>query len=163
MSSPAKTIVHPVLGIIMDIWEGRVWQTAPRPLGAFGYVASIAIDTAGGEPSEAQMNAAARLANATPEFKAEVEGYLFGEYRENVRPAYIKTVGDPRYRARLTLGDLPEVEAPSGIWKVITGVNSVGIDEKGDIHLEFIPAFDPGHDFAVRFRGGKLYEVLIDG
>jgi hypothetical protein len=46
---------------------------------------------------------------------------------------------------------------------VITGIFSVIIDEKADLSLAFSTTFDRGHEFAVRFKNGGFYEVMMDG
>lgn len=156
-------IHHPILGVITDVYEGSVWRTAPIKIGTFGYEAEIEITTEEGPPTGEQLAAAAKVASSDDGFRDEVADYMKAEYTKYIRPSYLKTVGDPAFKRNLTEADLPEINSTSDIWKVIEGFNGVCIDEEGNLSLEFVPKFDRGHDFAVRFEDGELYEVLMDG
>jgi len=140
-----------------------VWSTEPLLIGAFGYSASIEVWTKGGEPTPQQIAAMLAIHEATPEFRDMVAGQMRDQYMQWERPAYRKQIGDPRYTQTLTESDLPEITEPSEIWKLITGILTVIIDENGDLSMEFTTTFDKSHDFAVRFRDGEVYEVMMDG
>jgi hypothetical protein len=158
------TITHPKLGVIQATSpKANVWTTQPLPIGAFGYVASIEAWTEGGEPTPEQIAAMVSIHQATPEFREVVAGHMRDQYMQWERPAYRKQIGDAQYTQTLTESDLPEIGEPSEMWKLITGILTVIIDERADLSLEFITTFDKSHDFAVRFRDGELYEVMMDG
>ncbi len=159
-----NTITHPKLGIIRAMSPAaNVWATQPLPLGAFGYVAPIEVWTAGGVPGTEQVDAMLSIYQATPEFREQVAGYMLEQYIRWERPAYLKQVGDPRFRQVLHESDLPEIRNPSEIWRLITGLCSVIVDEEANLSLAFRTTFDKSHEFAVRFRDGELYEVMMDG
>ena len=159
-----NTIAHPQLGIIRATSsKANVWTTEPLPIGAFGYVACIEAWTEGGEPTARQMAAMVSIRQATPEFRDLVAGHMRDHYMQWERPAYRKQIGDARYTQNLAEADLPEISEPSEIWRLITGILTVIIDEEANLSLEFITTFDKSHDFAVRFRDGELYEVMMDG
>ena len=158
------SLTHPQLGVIRATSpKANVWTTEPLPIGAFGYLASIEAWTDGGEPSPQQIAAMVSIHQATPEFREMVAGYMRDQYMQWERPAYRKQIGDARYTQTLKEPDLPEIAEPSEIWKLITGILTVIIDERADLSLEFITTFDKSHNFAVRFRDGELYEVMMDG
>jgi Domain of unknown function (DUF6985) len=159
-----STISHPQLGLIRATSpKANVWTTEPLLIDAFGYVAPIEAWTEGGEPTPQQIAAMVTIHQATAEFRELVAGYMRNQYMQCERPAYRKTIGDPRYSQDLTEADLPELCEPSGIWRLITGILTVIIDQRADLSLEFTTTFDKSHDFAVRFRDGELYEVMMDG
>ena len=158
------TVTHPQLGVIRATSpKADVWTTEPLRIGAFGYKACIEAWTEGGEPTPQQIAAMASIHQATSEFRELVAGYMHDQYMQWERPAYRKTIGDPRYTQNLTESDLPEISEPSEIWRLITGILTVIVDEEANLSLEFTTAFDQSHDFAVRFRDGELYEVMMDG
>lgn len=160
----SATITHPHLGIIRATGpKANIWTTERLRIGAFGYIASIEAWTQGGEPTPHQIAAMVSIRHATPEFRELVAGHMRDQYMQWERPAYRKQIGDARYTPTLTESDLPEVSEPSGIWKLITGILTVVIDERADLSLEFTTTFDKSHDFAVRFRNGEPYEVMMDG
>src|SRR5688572_2326998 len=158
------TITHPKLGIIRATSPKHdVWSTKPLPIGAFGYIAPIEVETKGDAPTPKQIDAMVSIHQATPEFRELVAGYMREQYMQWERPAYREQIGDTRYTRVLTEADLPEITEPSGIWNLITGMLPVGIDERANLWLLFTTTFDQSHEFAVRFRDGELYEVMMDG
>jgi len=159
-----NTITHPVLGLVTDI-DGHMkeWGTATVRIDTFNYETAIHAFTDRGLPTESQLAAMVDVLHSTLEFKKAVEGYMFEAYRDWIRPAYIGEIGDTRYRRVLLESDLPEIQRSEDIWKVITGMNTTLILENCDLSLSFDTTFDPSHEFVVRFQGGKIYEVMMDG
>jgi len=159
-----ETINHPDLGSLTPN-DGRMlaWDTGPLLIGEFGFTVPIGFFTDGCPPTLEQLAAASRVSKASTSFKEEVAGYMLEEYNSNIRPYYIKTIADSRYSSTLNETDLPEITKASNIWQIISGLNSVWIDEQANLSLAFITKFDPDHDFAVRFRDGELYEIMMDG
>jgi len=159
-----RSISHPQLGIISATSpKGDSWSTESLSIGAFGYIAPIEAWTEGDAPTPKQIEAMVSIHQATPEFRELVAGYMREQYMEWERPAYRKQIGDTRYSHVLTEADLPEIIEPSGMWKLITGMLPVHIDEDANLSMAFTTTFDQSHEFAVRFRNGELYEVMMDG
>ena len=159
-----KTIEHPQLGTISDQdSDMNEWVTKRLKIGAFGYETTIHAFTERRPPSDAQLAAMVRIFHASPEFRAIVERYMHDAYRSDIRPTYAKEIGDTGFWKVLTEADLPEINTPPAIWNVVTGMGPAFIDEECDLSLSFTTTFDANHEFTVRFKGGKLYECMMDG
>ena len=139
------------------------WATAPLRIGAFGYETSINVFTGQCPPRDAQLEAMLQIFRAGPEFRTIVEGHMFNAYVSYIRPAYVGEIGATGYHRVLTESDLPELDDSRAIWSVVTGMGTIFITEECDLSLSFDTTFDPGHEFVVRFRGGELYECMMDG
>jgi hypothetical protein len=134
------TIKHSQLGIIRATNpQASVWTTEPLFIGAYGYVAPIEAWTKGGEPIPQQIVAMVSIHQATPEFRRMVASYMQEQYMHYERPAYRKQIGDTRYTQTLTESDLPEINDASEIWKLITGILTVIIDEVPICHWSSRP------------------------
>jgi hypothetical protein len=159
-----NSITHPILGTITDVHGIMLeWATETLQIDTFGYFTTINAFTQSCPPTEAQLAAMVDVLHASPDFKRVVEGLMFAAYRDWIRLSYLNENGDTRYRPLLPECDLPEIQCATDIWKVITGMNSTLIDANSDLSLSFKTTFDHEHDFAVRFRGGEVYEVMMDG
>ncbi|MCE9518321.1 MAG: hypothetical protein K8R87_01940 [Verrucomicrobia bacterium] len=160
---PPKTITHPLLGAITtQCAKHEVWTTAPVRIGAFDCLVPITAWTKGEEPTPQQIAAMVSMHGATQEFKESVEGYIRDTYMEYDRPAYRKTIGDPRFKHNLSELDLPEIKEPSEIWRIIGRMLSVDVDEQANFSLSFTTTFDVEHNFVLRFENGELLDVVME-
>ena len=123
-------IVHPELGIIRGRGKPgyRTWETDPIQIGALGYRAPISLFTTNAEPMQQELALMLSAMQATNGFKARLAGHLLQQYTEYERPAYRKQVGNPEYTSVLTESDLPEIQHPTDIWRLITGLRGVYVE-----------------------------------
>lgn len=151
-STGPDSIDHEILGTVIN--NGGEWTTNLLPIGAFGYSCPVIFSMDEGPPSKAHFAAAVNLLRSSEGFRGEVAEHMAQEYTKNIRPDCISRVDE---------SSLPELTMPGDIWKIITGLNAVFVDEELGIDLGFGVTFDRSHDFAVRIRDGMFYEVMLDG
>lgn len=157
----SEVIQHPILGEL-TLESGGEWVTAELVIGPFGYQSRIRVGSEDELPAQRQLDVVVNLCTSSEAFRDEVAQRMAHEYTE-VRPSYLKTIGNPSYDQNLTLADLPELEHPGDIWQAIKGFHAIYVDEEANLDLSFDVTFDPEHEFAVRINDGSFYEVMLDG
>ena len=161
MTSP---ISHPQLGPIKSITSNdNEWATEPLVIEGLGFTASIHAFTEGKPPSERQLAAMAKVLGAKKSMKKEMAEEMLDAYDSDIRPSYLRAISENRIKHPLTPADLPDLEEPRQIWKVISGLQNVFVDEKGDATFEFGLKFDPEHQLTVRYVDGEIDEAGLDG
>ncbi|MCW1923993.1 hypothetical protein OKA05_15605 [Luteolibacter arcticus] len=152
-----------ILGPLSEVPGSTDYQTEPLKLGAFGYACRIQLEATDGPPDQETKERAAWLARATEKFKDEVAAAMTAAYREWIRPEYLQALEHPDRGYRYTAEDLPEVNEPGGIWKIIKDIHSVAVESDDEFYLSFETVFDADHEFVVRFKDSRIHEVMMDG
>jgi hypothetical protein len=161
-------IAHPQLGTLRGCGQPgyRTWETDPLQIGAFGYRAPVSLSTKSAAPSPRELALMVSVTQANEEFKELVARHLLQQYMDYERPAYRKQIDSSQYARALTESDLPELQNPSDVWRLITGLLGVYVEYRGaaaDVTYLFTTTFDSDHEFEIRFRDGELYEMGMDG
>jgi hypothetical protein len=159
----AAIIEHPILGpIIGEKWEWRVQRRIDIPCTGFACAAiSIRADNVEQRPTVASLQALEELINRPPEFRSEIAQAIFQAYNAEIRQDYLKLLGDG-YDYGISAADVPAIDAPDEIWRVVTGLYSIWVYEDGSLIIDYSVTFDLEHELNVRLRGSTIENVWVE-
>ena len=160
LSATAGAIEDPdaILGSLPSSTTG--WMcTHPIQIGAFGYISKIDLD---GRPDQDVKQRAAWLSKSTVPFRDAVAAAMAKEYTEQIRPEYLDALKDPNRSYFHTAADLPELESPDDIWKLISGLRSLSVGSYWQYRFTFNTTFDLEHQIVVSYDEVRFPAVTLE-
>jgi hypothetical protein len=161
-----KQINHPVLGVIQgENWEWYLRRQTETVFPCTGYSTknvSIAVDRSLDRPTASQLQALVRLKKAPISFRDAIAQAVFRAYVDEIRPEYLKKISDTRYDYGVTLSDLPEALKPDDVWKFVTGLYYVWVNEDSTVSVEYSVTFDHEEELHVLIDGSRVERVWME-
>ncbi len=164
----SKQIDHPILGTIVG--DGWLWILQRKFAAPFSSITpkemSIAVDDAQEHPSSIQLQVMVDPIQAPDSFREEIENALFEAYRDEIRPDTLLMFGDDPLAYGVSPEKvpeiLPEINEPTEIWRIVTGVASILVHEDAHIGIGFEVIFDEEHNVVVNIRDGHVDYIIVE-
>jgi hypothetical protein len=159
-----KRIVHPVLGDLeAEKWEWRAQREMSFPCTGFSTRnISIAVDSSLDQPSAGQLEALVNLLETPSSFRDVIAEAISQAYSTEIRSDYLNILSDTRYTYDFSRDDLPEIQAADDIWRLISGLHYIWVNEDATVNVNFSVTFDPEHELHVQLRGADFVRVWME-
>jgi hypothetical protein len=162
-----KRFSHPLLGeFVCEHWEWRLQHEIEFPCAGYSTsLISISADPTRHEPAQEQLQALVELMQAPAEFRHEIAKAIFGAYMSKIRPVYLEVLSassDPIADYGVAVSDLPEVDNAEDVWRFITALRYIWVNEDASVIVEYTVTFDDEHEIHVLLKSMGIERVWME-